>query len=300
MEIRQLRYFLAVAGQLNFTRAAEQLHITQPTLSQQIAELESQFGLKLFTRDRKNVALTDAGIAFVEEANAILDRCDKAARRIESFRGGNVGCLTIGKLNYFEAAIIPEVTRILRRSNPGIHVKWKQYSLYEMLSSIESGDADLNLALIPKNFDTPHLLKTVVSGDRMSLVIPKNSAFPDLDTFDPKRIAQLLSRPMFTIAGWYPDVSNAIFEHLRRLCPVLDIRSVTDCSECLINAIVEDGFSLLPYHVALSEDRYCHTCIPLPFDEAEMQVAVLYHRNNQNPCLPLFLDALQDFFCRSE
>ena len=132
MEIRHLRYFLAVAEQLNFTRAAELLHVTQPTLSQQIVDLESQLGVQLFQRGKRGVSLTSAGTAMLEEARAILAMREQCLQRMAGFQKGDVGTLTIGVLEFFEDTLLPELTLSLRRRHPGIRVLWQQYPLEQL------------------------------------------------------------------------------------------------------------------------------------------------------------------------
>ncbi len=84
MEFRQLRYFLAVADQLHFRRAAELVHVAQPALSQQIRQLEEELGVTLFERTKRSVVLTQAGRVFYERAHAVLDSADKAIDDVRS------------------------------------------------------------------------------------------------------------------------------------------------------------------------------------------------------------------------
>src|SRR5512136_1150144 len=96
MEMRQLRYFLAVAEQLHFTRAAELLHVAQPALSQQVALLEEEIGVKLLERTNRRVQLTPAGQAFRDKAQAALDKALEAATDAQKVDRGKGGSVTIG------------------------------------------------------------------------------------------------------------------------------------------------------------------------------------------------------------
>src|ERR1041385_656850 len=96
MELRHLRYVVAVADTLHFRRAAERLHISQPPLSQQIQQLENELGVKLFQRTKRQVQVTEAGKLFVEEARLILAQSEHAARVATRVKKGETGQLVIG------------------------------------------------------------------------------------------------------------------------------------------------------------------------------------------------------------
>src|SRR3954467_10915075 len=98
MELRHLKYFVAVAEELHFGRAAERLKMSQPPLSQQIKQIEDELGGKFFERTKRNVKLNEAGRTFVEEARLILAHVDRAARVTVQAHNGEIGHLTIGTI----------------------------------------------------------------------------------------------------------------------------------------------------------------------------------------------------------
>src|SRR5436190_5858039 len=112
MELRHLRYFVAVAEELHFRRAAERLHVAQPAVSEQVRKLEDELGVRLFDRTQRNVALTDAGAALLPEAHRVLHQAEAArlAARSASDRPGRV--LRIG---YVPTALLASIPRTLRR-----------------------------------------------------------------------------------------------------------------------------------------------------------------------------------------
>lgn len=295
MEIRHLRYFLAVAEAMSFTRAAEQIHVTQPTLSQQIVDLENQLGVKLFYRDKKGISLTEAGRALTEEARSLLAHREQALQRMARFQTGSAGTLTVGTLEFFESTFLPEITLELRQAYPGIRVLWRQYPLDQLRTNLANGRLDLNVTIIPKHFEFPTLVKTVVNRDRLILAAGKDSAFAQLESFDAPRLAPLLARPLFLWSEWYQDESGQLLRKLREFCPNLDVRPAANLNSCLMNTLAEGGYSILPYHVVLNANRTHFICIPLPFEEADLDVAILHRRDNPNPCLPCFMEIAKRF-----
>src|SRR5262249_7691604 len=122
MELRHLRYVVALAEELHFGRAARRLNISQPPLSQQIKDLEDELGVKLFYRTKHEVQLTSAGQRFFEEARQILARIDHAARVAVRAHNGEIGHLTIGTVTA-EKKIVIEVIRTFAKRYPQVHVE---------------------------------------------------------------------------------------------------------------------------------------------------------------------------------
>jgi DNA-binding transcriptional LysR family regulator len=126
MELRHLRYFVAVAEELHFSRAAARVHVAQPALSRQIRALEEEMGLRLFERDRRRVALTAAGAAFFEEARSVLGDVDRAVETARRAARGEHGALRIG---YVPAGVftgLPDLVRAFRRRLPGVDVRLQE------------------------------------------------------------------------------------------------------------------------------------------------------------------------------
>ena len=123
VELRHLRYFVAVAEELHFSRAAEKLQIAQPPLSQQIRQLERTLGVPLFERNHHFVALTPAGQVFLEEARLILEQVEHALSRVQDAQRGLVGRLDVGYIKSVSATdtILPDILQVYRRRFPA----WK-------------------------------------------------------------------------------------------------------------------------------------------------------------------------------
>jgi DNA-binding transcriptional LysR family regulator len=122
MELRHLRYFLAVARHRNFTRAAEELHMAQPPLSQQMQQLERELGVTLFDRSARQVELTQAGEVLLAHAQRLLEMVDDLTTEVREVAGAQRGRVTLGVNRTAAALILPNVARLLRERMPGIEL----------------------------------------------------------------------------------------------------------------------------------------------------------------------------------
>ena len=152
MEIRVLRYFLEMAREGNMTRAAERLHVTQPTLSRQIKELEEELGKKLFTRTNYSVNLTEAGILLRERAEDILDIVDKTEAEFRSMNALNagevyVGCAESDSIKYFARAV-----KKLQAQYPNIRGNMYSGNMQDVTEKLDKGVLDF--AIVMKYVDS--------------------------------------------------------------------------------------------------------------------------------------------------
>jgi LysR family transcriptional regulator, transcription activator of glutamate synthase operon len=145
MELRQLRYFAAVAAHRHFTRAAEELHVAQPGLSQQIRRLEGELGLDLFVRSTRRVSLTEAGELLLPRAQRVMAELDDARAELEQLTGLMRGSVRIGALP-LAPLDLPGMLAEFRRRHPGVSVYMHEETLGGMLAKIRSDELDLGFA----------------------------------------------------------------------------------------------------------------------------------------------------------
>lgn len=147
MELRVLGYFLAVEREEKFARAAEQLHVTQPTLSHQIAELEAELGVKLFTRSSHNIVLTEEGMMLKRRAQEILSLADRTKRDFIGRQEELEGTVAVGNGEFLSTRLLTDCMTAFRRIHP--LVKYELYSgnVDNISDSIEHGLLDMGLML---------------------------------------------------------------------------------------------------------------------------------------------------------
>lgn len=149
MELRHLRYFIAVAEELNFTRAADRLHMAQPPLSQQIQQLEAQLGFQLFRRTKRTVTLTEAGQVFFEEAQKILLQVDRAIQLAQQTSRGELGQLTIGFVSSAAHNVVPAILQQFRTLNPAVKLELREMTTNEQLQRLREGQIDIGFIRPP-------------------------------------------------------------------------------------------------------------------------------------------------------
>jgi DNA-binding transcriptional LysR family regulator len=170
MELRQLRYFAAVAREQNFTRAAEKLNIAQPPLSRQIQQLEDEFGTILFERNSRPVRLTDSGRLLLEQATQVLDRVEEIGAMMRRLRGiarqrfgiGFVASTLYGKL--------PDVIRSFRHARPGVEIVMLELTSIEQISALKEGLIDVGFGRIP--LDDPSISRILLRLEKLSVALP--------------------------------------------------------------------------------------------------------------------------------
>ena len=145
MELRHLRYFVAVAEEENVSRAALKLHVSQPGISRQIRDLEDEIGFQLFERSAKSVRLTAAGKVFLGEARAVLQQADEAVKKARAVSGGVTDEINVGYAPSLTVQILPAALRKFQEQFPSVRVTLHDLSTEEMLAQL--GEKKLQVAL---------------------------------------------------------------------------------------------------------------------------------------------------------
>jgi DNA-binding transcriptional LysR family regulator len=146
MELRHLRYFIAVAEAENVSRAALKLHVSQPGLSRQVRDLEDELGFLLLERSGKSVRLTDAGRVFLSEAKSVMQRAEEAVQAARAVATGKRGEIQVGYAPSLTVQILPPILRAFQQEMPGVRVVLHDLSTEEMLA--ELGKSKLQVALL--------------------------------------------------------------------------------------------------------------------------------------------------------
>jgi DNA-binding transcriptional LysR family regulator len=170
LESRQLRYFVTVARERNFTRAAEKLNIAQPPLSRQIQQLEDEFGVTLFDRGSRPLTLTDAGRVLFEQATQALDQMDEMKAMMRRLRQVERLRFTIGFVPSTLYGYLPEVIRRYRVARPNVDLTLLELTTMEQVAALKEGRIDVGFGRI--TYNDPAIQDTLCRNERLSAALP--------------------------------------------------------------------------------------------------------------------------------
>jgi LysR family transcriptional regulator, benzoate and cis,cis-muconate-responsive activator of ben and cat genes len=178
MELRHLRYFVGVAEMENVSRAALKLHVSQPALSAQIRDLENEIGLQLFERTAKSLKLTRAGRAFLDEAQAVLERADEAVNKARSIAADEPSELHVGYSPTPVAELLPRTLRAFQRKMPKVHVRLQDWSNQAIFDGVRDGRLELGLVVAPAKASSMRGLRyEELFHDRVCLAVAPQHPF---------------------------------------------------------------------------------------------------------------------------
>ena len=171
MELRHLKYFVAVAEELHFGRAAAKVQITQPVISDQIRRLEQELGVKLFFRTKRTVQLTEPGKIFFEEVKEILQRVEKAVSAVQKADRGELGSLIIGYTGPALYTLLPKIIRTFREYYPQVELILKEICTHEQVEALQSGDIEVGFLHPPIEADFEFIS---IMTEKMVLALPED------------------------------------------------------------------------------------------------------------------------------
>jgi DNA-binding transcriptional LysR family regulator len=212
MELRHLRYFVAVAEELHFGRAAERLHIAQPPLSQQIKGLEEELGARLFDRTRRKVELTHAGRLFLDEARLTLQQAERAQRVAIEAEQGLRGRLRIGFVTSASYSVLPTVIRRFRRENPFIDLELIEMTPSRQIKALENREIDAGLLRPP--VDSQCMSLETILEEPLMVAFPIGHQKAGQKTVDLKVLAEdaFVLFPRYHGPGIYDVIMQACHE----------------------------------------------------------------------------------------
>lgn len=208
MELRYLRYFVAVAEELSFTRAAARLNIAQPPLSQQIRRLEARLGVTLLSRTKRRVELTEAGHVFLHQAYHAIHSIEQGILLAQRADRGEIGRLAIGFLVYTSYTLIPPILREFRARFPEVHVALRLLTNTQQIAALRTGQVDVSLMRPP--IDNPNIASKLISRERFILAMPATHPLAGRATVS---IKQFKNDPFIMYArDLGPAFHNALFD----------------------------------------------------------------------------------------
>jgi DNA-binding transcriptional LysR family regulator len=290
MDLRQLRYFVAVAEERHFGRAAARLHMAQPPLSAQIRTLEHDLGVQLLRRTTRRVELTEAGAAYLQRARAILLAADEAGHEARRVAAGSVGRLALGCVGSATYSMLPTLARGLSAELPHVDFAFRGEMLVpDQILGLRSGEIDLAL-LRPPVADTSIMVE-VLRRERLVAALPGDHRFAGR-----RRIAakNLRGEPLIVHSGRRDSV---MFETVLRLCRSAGfeptIRHEVDETSTLVTLVAGGlGVAVVPEPVTALALRGV-VYLPLSDIDAATELAVAYLADRTEPHLRRAIDVVR-------
>jgi len=290
MELRHLRYFVAVAEELHFGRAAEQLHMTQQPLSQQIRQLEDELGVLLFDRTKRRVQLTEPGKAFLVEARQILLKAAQAVEIVRQVAQGQSGRLKVGFSGFATYSVLPKALRIFRERFPRVELELEEMTTTAQVQALQEQQIHVGL-MIPPIPDATLSLEPIL---REPLVVILPETHP-LATQPELRLPMLANESFILVSrhlepGYY-DQCISLFQQAGFTPKVVQKASQKQTILGLVSAHL--GVSLAPASIR-NIHRTGVVYITLNTLNAEVELVAVWRQDELLPVLRTFLEVMKE------
>lgn len=295
MDIERIRFFITVAECLSFTKAAEQMYISQPTLSRHIADLESTLNVELFERTTRKVSLTTAGELFLKEASQIIKRYDMVMERVARLGNGLSGSLRVGYLELFTQEFLPAAIRCFRTKFPLVDLQLKETTQRDVQKALLDGSLDMGFVITrgKPQWDTELEHRRILTG-QVELIVGNNHPYAGYKMVSP---AVLKDEQILTFEA---DQTPELREEITKMCMEYDFlpNFVTgDYTPGAIFLLVQAGMgvsllSSLVTSVLRTEERFRN--LKLERVEFPTNLEVAWRRDNHDPCIRNFLNEVEE------
>ncbi|HET7540433.1 MAG TPA: LysR family transcriptional regulator [Polyangiaceae bacterium] len=287
MEIRHLRYFVAVAEELHFGRAARRLHIQQPPLSRQIQDLEAELGFPLFERTRRRVELTPAGLALLGRARQVFDALDVAIHDARRASEGESGRLVVGYPSSLAYSGLTELLRAFRTRFPAVEISLREQPPADQIDGLKAGSLDVGF--VRTSLDDPTLAAELVRRESLVVVLP-----------DDHRLVKQHSIPLEALAQepfvLFPRARGpAFFDQLMALCGRAGFtpRVVQEAAQLDIVSLVAAGFGISIMPSSMRNFRRPGLAFRAIVGAPQVELLIVWRQQNPSPALHNFIDLVR-------
>jgi DNA-binding transcriptional LysR family regulator len=296
MELRHLRYFVAVAEELNVRRAAQRLHLSQPPLSRQIHDLEDELGTKLFIRSKQGLNLTSAGECFLKEARQILFQVQRAVELVQATSRGEAGQLSIAILPPIGGLFLPPAIRAFRERFPLVDVTILDLAPQEQITALLERRIDLGFVPLPIVEKNPDLeFEPVREVELMVALSPGHRL-----ARQPRLTLRKLARESFVLLSRTSTVSA--HDWIMKLCREAGfeprIAKLADGPQSILE-FVSAGFGIALVPELFQRFPSDVTFRPLPATTPKFHLSLAWRCDNESPLLKAFLKVLRPQFSKA-
>lgn len=294
MELRQIYYFIEVAKREHVTEAAQNLHVAQSAVSRQISLLEDELGVSLFTREGRNVKLTQIGRVFLDHVQQAVSEIEKAKEKIEDYLNPELGVIRLGFSTSLSIHTLPLVLSQFRAEHPDVSFQLHQGSTRYLIESIEKGHLDIAFAApVPLNHDS--INGTIFYMEKLWAILPSNHVLADSSSI---RLSQLRQEQFVSFRTGLP-----LHESVKAACLAAGFTpKFTFEGEDMdtIKALVASGFgvALIPEHTSLELSNEL-VRVPISEPDVSRSVGIMIPRNRElAPSEKMLYTHLRHFYDR--
>lgn len=289
IELRHLRYFMAVAAELHFGRAAERLHMAQPPLSQQIRQLEAELGFQLFHRTKRSVALTEAGQVFLEECHRIFRQLDQAIDTGRQVSRGELGQLVIGFVSSAAYSVLPMILRSFRLQVPGVSLELHELTTNEQLQWLRERRLDIGFVRPP--IEEPACNLMIILQEPLVVALPEHHAL----VHQPQVSLQSLVGESFIL---FPrPLAPGLYDQIISLCQQAGfspnvVQEAIQMQTIVSLVAAEIGIAIVPVSLQnLQRTGVIYKSLQEPTPKAE--IAVMWRQDEQSAIVQRLLEVVQ-------
>ncbi len=297
MELRHLRYFVAVARERNFTRAAEQLHIAQPPLSRQVQQLEDELGIDLIETGSRPLRLSEAGRLFYEQAVQVLERIDEMKTMITRLHAAERSRFSMGFVASTLYGKLPTVIRSYRAARPSVELILLEMTSVEQIAALKEGRIDVGFGRIP--LDDPALDRQLLRNEKLIAAVPDGSA-----RLRPDRALTLADLAVLPLIVYpkaprpsYADQVLSLFREAGLKPPF--VHEVRELQTALGLVAADEGFCLVPASIeTLRRDNVVYR--KLDAVHAVSPIIMSSRKGDRSPEIALVLRLIRQMYRREK
>ncbi|SIN67660.1 DNA-binding transcriptional regulator, LysR family [Parasphingorhabdus marina DSM 22363] len=291
MELRQLRYFVAVAEERNFGLAAQKLNVSQPPITRQIKKLEDEMSVVLFKRTSKGSELTSAGQAFLEDARKILNQVKIGVERGQAAQRGEIGTLEIGYFGTPSYLLLPKILKLFKGENPGLELYLHRLSKKEQMDALKTGQIHIGFG---RYYNQEHdLCVEHIFNEGMALCLPADFSM-EIDNSNWHSVFSQIPLILFPASG-RPNFADEILAILKREGVDPEVANVSeDIRAGLMQVAIGTGAMIVPNSV--TEMRWFGVrFVKLAALSDDCPISIIYRKSDTSPHLRKLIHSIQHF-----
>jgi len=296
VELRHLRYFIAVAERLSFSRAAEHLHVTVPPLSRTIRELEQEMGAQLFVRDRRRVVLTEAGRVLLVEGKALAAQVARIPRSVTLAQKGDTGSVRVGVGLHLAERLSPALLAHAK-SFPGVEIQCRD--IFSALQNQALIEEEIDVGFLRPDVDPVHLMSEPLFRERLVVLVSKASRLAKRKAL---RAVDLAKRPLFvhsrSVSSGLHDEILRLYERAGTTPEIVQLPPPTPHGSVLRFLLASrDGVFIVPDEIeSYPAPKSGMVAVPLDEPTAAVEVRMAWRKNEASLAVLSFLDSVRTFF----